>query len=172
MIYHTIWVSIYSFKCFKTVWSGLFTSTLFSPRLLSRLDRNGMLLKFLRILITVMYFKDRNWISKTVNCISYSVVCKIVFCSEFPDTFRYFPNFGKSWQNHERKKEKNTGNCKALCVSRERNNELFVTVGDGKKSQRASSNMWQDSWICPRLVRYPSLYAINFNTQYKDQTNL
>ena len=84
MIYRTIWVSIYSFKCFKTVWSGLFTSTLFSP-CSYRLDRNGMLLKFLRILITVMYFKDRNWISKTVNCISCSVVCKIVFCSEFPD---------------------------------------------------------------------------------------
>ena len=84
MIYRTVWVSIYSFKCFKTVWSGLFTSTLFSP-CSYRLDRNGMLLKFLRILITVMYFKDRNWISKTVNCISCSVVCKIVFCSEFPD---------------------------------------------------------------------------------------
>ena len=84
MIYRTVWVSIYSFKCFKTVWSGLFTSTLFSP-CSYHLDRNGMLLKFLRILITVMYFKDRNWISKTVNCISYSVVCKIVFCSEFPD---------------------------------------------------------------------------------------
>ena len=84
MIYRTIWVSIYSFKCFKTVWSGLFTSTLFSP-CSYRLDRNGMLLKFLRILITVMYFKDRNWISKTVNCISCSVASKIVFCSEFPD---------------------------------------------------------------------------------------
>ena len=84
MIYRTIWVSIYSFKCFKTVWSGLFTSTLFSS-CSYRLDRNGMLLKFLRTLITVMYFKDRNWISKTVNCISCSVVCKIVFCSKFPD---------------------------------------------------------------------------------------
>ena len=40
---------------------------------------------FLCILITVMYFKDRNWISKILNCISCSVVCKIVFCSEFPD---------------------------------------------------------------------------------------
>ena len=84
MIYQTIWVSIYSSKTFKTVWSGLFISTLFSP-CTYRLDRNGMLLKFLLILITVMYFKDRNWISKTVNCISCSVVCKIVFCSEFPD---------------------------------------------------------------------------------------
>ena len=50
-----------------------------------RLDKNGILLKFLRVLLTLMYFKDRNWISKTVNCISCSVVCKIVFCSEFPD---------------------------------------------------------------------------------------
>ena len=80
MIYCTIWVS---FKCFKTVWSGLFISTLFS-RCRYCLDRNGMLFKFLRILITVMYFKDRNWVTKTVYCISCSVVCKIVFCSEYP----------------------------------------------------------------------------------------
>ena len=84
MIYRKIWVSIYSFKCFKTVWSGLFTSTLFSP-CNYRLDRNGMWLKFLRILITVIYFKDRNWISKTINCISCSVICKINFCYDFPD---------------------------------------------------------------------------------------
>ena len=83
MIHRTIWVSIYSFKYFKTVWSGLFTSTLFSPYSY-RLDRNGMLLRFLRILVTVMYFKDRNWVSKTVNCISCLVVCKIAFYSEFP----------------------------------------------------------------------------------------
>ena len=73
--------------CFKTLWSGLnvcMNTTLFSP-FSYRLDRNGMLLKFLHILITVMYFKDRNWISKTINCISCSVVCKIVFCSEFLD---------------------------------------------------------------------------------------
>ena len=49
------------------------------------LDRTGMLLKFLRILITVMYFKKRNLIFKTVNCIGCSVVYKIVFCSEFPE---------------------------------------------------------------------------------------
>ena len=84
MIYRTVWVSIYSFKCFKTVWSGLFTSTLSSP-CSYRLDRNGMLIKFLCILIIVMYFKDRNWISKTLSCISCLVVCKIAFCSEFPD---------------------------------------------------------------------------------------
>ena len=83
MIYRTIWVSISSFKCFKTVWSGLFSSTL-SP-CSYRLDRNGILLKFWRILITVMYFKDRNWISKTLNCISCLVVCKIVFCFKFSD---------------------------------------------------------------------------------------
>ena len=86
MIYHTIWVSIHSLKCFKTVWSGLFTSTHCSRLVASyRLDRNGRLLKFLRIPITVVYFKDRNWLSKTVNCISCLVVCKIDFCSEFPD---------------------------------------------------------------------------------------
>ena len=84
MIDHTIWVSIYSFKCFKTVWSRLFTSTLFS--LCSyRLDRNEMLLKFLRILIKLMHLNDQNWISKSVNCISCSVVCKIAFWSEFTD---------------------------------------------------------------------------------------
>ena len=44
-----------------------------------------MLLKFLRILITMMYFKNRNWISKNVNCYSFSVVCKMAFWSKFLD---------------------------------------------------------------------------------------
>ena len=52
---------------------------------LYRLSRNGKLLRFLRILITTVYFKDRTWISKTVYCISSLVICKIVICSEFPD---------------------------------------------------------------------------------------
>ena len=41
--------------------------------------------KFLRILVTTVYFKDRNWFSKTAYCIICSMVCKIIFCSEFPD---------------------------------------------------------------------------------------
>ena len=36
---------------------------------LYRLDRNGKLLKFFRILIKTLYFKDRKWTSKTVYCI-------------------------------------------------------------------------------------------------------
>ena len=60
-----------------------YINTLFSP--CYRLGRNGKLLKCLRILITVAYFKDRNCICKTVYCISSLVVCKIVFCSELPD---------------------------------------------------------------------------------------
>ena len=47
------------------------------------LGRNGKLLKFLSILIATVYFKDRNRISKTGHCISCSMVCKIIFCSEF-----------------------------------------------------------------------------------------
>ena len=43
-----------------------------------------MLLEFFCILITVVYFKDRKWISKTVNCIRCSVGCKIVFAPNFP----------------------------------------------------------------------------------------
>ena len=50
-----------------------------------RLDRNGKLVKLLHSLIKVVYFKGRKWISKTVYCISFSMVCKIVFCSVFPD---------------------------------------------------------------------------------------
>ena len=50
-----------------------------------RLDRNVKLLRFWQILLVVVYFKDRHWISKRVYCISCSVVCKIGFCSEFPD---------------------------------------------------------------------------------------
>ena len=52
---------------------------------LYRLNRNRKLLKFLRILITAVYFKDRKWISKTLNCISCSMAYKLSFCSEFPD---------------------------------------------------------------------------------------
>ena len=39
----------------------------------------------MRIPITVVYFKDRNWLSKTVNCINCLMVYKIVFYSKFPD---------------------------------------------------------------------------------------
>ena len=77
---------------------------------LHRLDRRK-LLNFVRIPITVVYFKNRKWIPKTVYCISCSVVCKIFFCSEFPD----IPDKAGSH------KKKNTGNCKAFCVSRKRN---------------------------------------------------
>ena len=80
---------------------------------LYHLGRNGKLLKFLRILIAAVYFKGRNWISKTVYCVSCSVVCKIAFSSEFPD----IPD-NAGWQKN--KKKKNTGNLKALCVSRKR----------------------------------------------------
>ena len=40
---------------------------------------------FLRNLITAVYLKDRKCISKTAYCNRCSVVCKIAFCSEFPD---------------------------------------------------------------------------------------
>ena len=66
-----------------------------------RLDRNGMLLKFLHVLITHMYFKDRNWISKMVNCINCSFVCKIVFCSEFRDIS---DNAGKTTRRRSRRR--------------------------------------------------------------------
>ena len=67
-------------NCLKWV---AYINILFSP--CYRLGRNRKLLKCLRISITVVYFKDRNWICKTVYCISSLVVCKIAFCSEFPD---------------------------------------------------------------------------------------
>ena len=66
-------------NCLKWV---VYINTLFSP--CYRLGRNGKLLKFLRILITVVYFKGRNLISKTVYCICCLVVFKITFCSEIP----------------------------------------------------------------------------------------
>ena len=46
---------------------------------------NGKLLKFLRILITAVCFKDLKWTCKTMYCISCSMVCKIIFCPEFRD---------------------------------------------------------------------------------------
>ena len=67
-------------NCLKWV---AYINTLFSP--CYRFGRNRKLLKFLNILITVVYFKDRNWISKTGYCIRCLVVCKRVFCSKFPN---------------------------------------------------------------------------------------
>ena len=62
------------------------TSTRFTVWNLSlTLDGNGKLLKFLRTLVTAVYFKDRDWISKTVYCIGCSMICKTVFYSEFSD---------------------------------------------------------------------------------------
>ena len=49
------------------------------------LGRNGKLLKCLLVLITVVYLKVHKWICKTVYCSSSLVVCKIAFCSEFPN---------------------------------------------------------------------------------------
>ena len=62
-----------------------------------------------------MYFNDQKGIPKTVNCISCSMVYKIVFCSEFPD----IPdNTGRFWmtQSHEKEKKekKNTGNGRKI----------------------------------------------------------
>ena len=62
----------------------MFTST-HCNRLITSYRLYGKLLKFLLFQVTAMYFKDRKWISKTVYCISCSIVCKIIFCSEFPD---------------------------------------------------------------------------------------
>ena len=67
-------------NCLKWV---AYINTLFLP--CYSLGRNGKLLKCLRILIAVVYFKERSWICKTVYCNSFLVVCKIAFCSEFPD---------------------------------------------------------------------------------------
>ena len=67
-------------NCLKWV---AYINTLFSP--CYRLGRNGKFLKCLRILIAVVYFKDRKWIWKTVYWISSLVVCKIAFYFEFPD---------------------------------------------------------------------------------------
>ena len=70
---------------YKLVWKLFKVGRLHQQTVLALygLGRNGKLLKFLRIL--AVYFKDRNWIPKTMYCISCSVVCKIVFCFEFLD---------------------------------------------------------------------------------------
>ena len=52
---------------------------------LNHVNTNGKLLKFLRILMTTVSFKNQKWIFKTIYCISCSMVCKIIFCSEFHD---------------------------------------------------------------------------------------
>ena len=73
-------------KHVENIWCGLFISTYCElPCIAWHLDREGKLLKLLRILIKTMHSKERNWISKTVHCISCSMVREIVFCSKFPD---------------------------------------------------------------------------------------
>ena len=69
-------------KCLKTVWSGLFIH-----QHCSRLVCTAWvgMESCSRILIVAVYFKDQSWIAKTHHCINCSVVCKIVFCSKFPD---------------------------------------------------------------------------------------
>ena len=84
MIYRTIWVITYTLKYLKIVWSELLISTHCS-RLVISLRSKWEVAQMLAYLITVVYFKDRNWICKTVSCISFLVACKIGFCSEFPD---------------------------------------------------------------------------------------
>ena len=79
----SIWASIYTLKCLKTGWGGLFTST-HCCRLVS-LESQWKVAQIFACPNTAVDFKDRNWIPKTVHCISCLVVCKIVFCSEFPD---------------------------------------------------------------------------------------
>ena len=51
--------------------------------------------------------------NKQLNCISCLIVYKNFFCSELPDIL------DKAWQKN---KKKNTGNCKALCISHKSNN--------------------------------------------------
>ena len=120
MIYLTIWVITYSIWILFEV-GFLHQHTVLA--LLYRLGRNGKLLKCLRILITVVYFKDRKWVSKTVYCISSLVVSKIAFCSEFPD----IPD-SAGRKTRRRRKKKNTGSCKALCVSRKRNKSIKLSI--------------------------------------------
>ena len=51
--------------------------------------------------------------------------------------------------------------------------ELFATIGNFGKLLSASSDMQEDSWICPWYLLFLVFNAINFNTQYKyyEQTN-
>ena len=60
-------------------------------------------------IIITTYFNHWHWISKTVYCISCSMVCKMIICSEFLD----IPDkVGRK----TRRRRKNTGNCKVLCI--------------------------------------------------------
>ena len=79
-------------NCLKWV---VYINTLFSP-CIAWIGMESCL-KFC-ILITAVYFKDRNQISKTVYCISCLVVCKIVFCSKFPN----FPDKSREREEEHR----------------------------------------------------------------------
>ena len=145
MIYNTIWVSIYSLKCFKTVWSGLFTSTHCSHLVASYRSN------FLRIPITVVHFKDWKWISKTVNCISSSVVCKIVFCSEFPN----IPdNAGKVTRRRRRRRTQAIAKCFTLAQRKKRFflDALFVSFVPARNYLFKVSN-WSTRVGCQNCSR-------------------
>ena len=78
----SIWASTYTLKCLKTGWGGLFTST-HCCHLVS-LEWQWKVAQIFACPNTAVDFKDRNWIPKTIHCISCLVVCKIVFAPNSP----------------------------------------------------------------------------------------
>ena len=137
-------------KCLKWV---VYINTLLSP--LYHLDRNGRLLKSLRILITTVYFKDQNWISETMFCISCPMVCKVVFCSKFPDIL---DNTGKVMRRRRRtqaiaKRYAFHANAKITCIGI--NGMLLELISFFGKQISKSSFKWSNimgnraSWCIP-----------------------
>ena len=65
MIYRTIWISVYSINTFENLLKWVvYISTMWSP-CIDCIGKKSCS-KFLRNLVTTMYFTDRNWNSKTV----------------------------------------------------------------------------------------------------------
>ena len=114
MTYHIIWVSIYGINTFENCLKWfVYINTLLPCIAWVRMERFS---RFLRILVTTMYFKDRNLISKTVYCKRCLMVCKNNCSLRISDIL--------DKAGRKTRKRNNTGNCKALCVSCKRNKEF------------------------------------------------
>ena len=107
--------------------------------------KDGKLLKLLCILITAMYFKDRNWISKTVYCISCSSVKQF-----FPPNFPIFLiALAKLREEGEE------------CVLRKRNNSN--NKSKRKKHQHILRDLLGNSWVESSVFYHISLHGPHWN---------
>ena len=119
------------------------------------------------VLLTVVYFKDRNSISKTVNCICCWWSVKWFFAPNFP-IFRI--TLAKSQEEQDGEEgEEEAVNGKALCVSRKRNKWLQtvseeIYLGGSSKSSKSHVKRVQVPFVvkCHRAASMKSIECTVF----------